>query len=656
MQPRAPRLRLTIGRKIALALAAVVALGLLAMLLIYQGVREVGAAMRDLADKKEPASAATYEMEIQLHALGLAVLRYLDTQDPAARDQLRVADDQFALFHDRYLRLVATPEERELAARIEREYARFREQGQGLVAAKDEHERHYNAIGRNFERMDELLETRFGVDPGGAAAAHPALALAQRVLRVEAEMAEVGLWLANYHRVPSAEHRDLMLDKQQDVRDGLARLAATVASKDAVAAVDLLDRLFAETSRRIEEVMAEDTALRQGALAFVRARDQIDHLLDEEIQARTARALAEPSLAADAATGAVLRRIPLLMLTFCALALGLGLVLGRVVTRPVRALSEGAARVGQGDLTHRIPLASRDELADLSREFNRMVERLQTTTVSKDRLQESERQLREVVERLRQEIEERGRAERKRLELEASLRRAETMSAMGALVAGVAHEVRNPLFGISSVLDAMEARFASEHDSDRYLAVLREQVDRLTRLMQELLEYGKPYDADRSPASLADVIGDVVRPPVAGHTGGARLVRDVAPDLPPLAMDRPRLARALVNLVENAVQHCPPEGVVTIEARPIELDAQPWVEIRVSDEGPGIAADDLPRVFDPFFTRRRGGTGLGLSIVQRTVQEHGGTVSAENGPGGGAIFSMRLPIADAPSRPERVAS
>jgi signal transduction histidine kinase len=638
-----PGFRLTIGRKIALALAALVSLGLLAMLLIYQGVRQVGAAMRDLADTKEPASAAAYEMEIQLHAAGLAVLRYLDTQSPEAREQLRAADDQFARFHERYLQLVDSAEERQLAARIADEYARLRGRGEALLAAKDEHERHYLAIGRNFERIDQALESSFAAGAGDADRAAPARGPGARVLRVEAEVAEVGLWLANYHRVPSDEHRDLMLRKQDDVRAGLAELRAGVAAPADAAAVDLVERLFADTSRRIEEVLAEDASLRQGAAAFIQGRDRIDRLLDDEIQLRAVRALAEPPRAADAATRSVLRRIPLLMLGFCAVALAVGLLLGRVVTQPVRALSEGAARVGQGDLTHRIEPASRDELADLSRAFNHMVERLQTTTVSKDRLQESERQLREVVERLREEIDERGRAERQRAELEASLRRAETMSAMGTLVAGVAHEVRNPLFGISSVLDAMEARFSSEHESGRYLAVLREQVDRLTRLMQELLEYGKPYAAERAPASIADVVEEVVRAS-ASRSGGVRLERDVEPGLPPLLMDRARLSRALGNLVDNALQHSAPGGCVAIAARAASVDGRPGVEIRVSDQGPGIAAEDAQRVFEPFFTRRRGGTGLGLSIVRRTVEEHGGSVSAGTAPGGGAVVAVRLPL------------
>ncbi len=630
-----------------------VSLGLLAMFLIYQGVGQVGAAMRDLAEKKEPASAATYEMEIQLHALGLAVLRYLDTRDPSAREQLRTADAQFARFHDRYGELAATPEERALAGRIETDYARFRGQGEALLAAKDEHERHYTTIGQNFERIDEVLETRFARDPARAGPVEVDPGLAQRVLRVEAEVAEVGLWLANYHRVPTTEHRDLMLRKQRDVREGLAILGTAVVSPPHADAVQLLERLFAETSRGIDEVLEEDTSLRRGAAEFIRTRDQIDRLLDHELQARAARALTEPRQAADAAAGAVLRRIPLLMLTFCALALGVGLLLGRLVTRPVRALSDGAARVGQGDLTHRIRPASRDELADLSLEFNRMVERLESTTVSKDRLQESERQLREVVERLRQEMDERGRAERKRMELEASLRRAETMSAMGALVAGVSHEVRNPLFGISSVLDAMEAaRGRPDHDPERYLAVLREQVDRLTRLMQELLEYGKPSSAELSPGSPGEVIEEVAGSSGAARNGGVCLVRDVATDLPSVRMDRPRLARALANLVENAIQHSPPAGVVTVAARSVTIGGRTWLEIGVADQGPGIAAEDLSRVFEPFFTRRRGGTGLGLSIVQRTVEEHGGTISAGNGPGGGAILAMRLPIADWPTAPE----
>jgi len=653
-------MRPTIGRKIALALSAVVSLGLLAMLLIYQGLGRVGEAMRDLADEKEPANAATYELEIQLHAIGLAVLRYLDTGDPGVRSQVSEGDAQFARFHDRYRRLVTTSEEQELARRIEREYAAFKEQAQALLAAKHTIEQAYTAIGRNFERMDEMLEAPLSSSfPSPASSpegrAPEPLGLTGRILRVEAEVAEVGLWLANYHRVPSAEHRDLMFQKHRDVQEGLGRLRAAVSSPRHVAWVDDLERLFMDTTRIIEAVLADDLSLRQQAAQFIRTRDEIDSLLDDEIQVRAVRALWQPRQAADEAARAIRGRIPVLMLTFLALAIGVSLLLGRAVTKPVKLLAEGAARVGQGDLSHSIRTASRDELADLTHDFNRMVERLRATTVSKGRLEESEQRLTEVVAQLRQEIDVRSRAERERSQLEASLRRAETMSAMGTLVAGVAHEVRNPLFGISSVLDAMEARHGSEYDSRKYMVVLREQVDRLTRLMQELLEYGRPATPELAPGSVGDVIEDATQVSCSPRTDEVDVVCDVAPGLPPVLMDRARLARALANLIDNAVQHSPSGGVVGVEARPATLQGRPGIEVCVSDQGPGIAEPDLARIFEPFFTRRRGGTGLGLSIVQRTVEEHHGTLSAGNRPGGGAVVAVRLPATEPVGADSRVA-
>jgi signal transduction histidine kinase len=109
----------------------------------------------------------------------------------------------------------------------------------------------------------------------------------------------------------------------------------------------------------------------------------------------------------------------------------------------------------------------------------------------------------------------------------------------------------------------------------------------------------------------------------------------------------PRLVRAFQNLLQNAIQVAPEGSAVTLESDVVVVDAQPWVECTVRDHGPGIGADDLPRLFEPFFSRRRGGTGLGLAIVHRIVEEHRGEITAANHPDGGALFTVRLPVAAA---------
>jgi len=98
-----------------------------------------------------------------------------------------------------------------------------------------------------------------------------------------------------------------------------------------------------------------------------------------------------------------------------------------------------------------------------------------------------------------------------------------------------------------------------------------------------------------------------------------------------------------VNLIENALQHSPAGGTVRLTAALVRSEGRIWVECVVEDSGPGIRAEDLPHVFEPFFTRRRGGTGLGLSIVERIVADHGGTLAAQNRPEGGARLTVRLP-------------
>lgn len=222
------------------------------------------------------------------------------------------------------------------------------------------------------------------------------------------------------------------------------------------------------------------------------------------------------------------------------------------------------------------------------------------------------------------------------------LRRTEKMAAMGGLVAGVAHEVRNPLFGMSAMLDAYSKEL-SHLDLTDFSASMRLEIARLKHLMTELLEFGKPVELDPAPERLHDLIDEVVDARTRTNAAPVTVLNQVDEHLPPIAMDRPRLRQVFENLVDNAIQHSPPGESVTISASELIQSGQKWIECRVEDRGAGFLPYDLPHVFEPFFTRRENGTGLGLSIVQRIVEEHQGHVTAGNRDGGGAVITVQLP-------------
>jgi PAS domain S-box-containing protein len=233
----------------------------------------------------------------------------------------------------------------------------------------------------------------------------------------------------------------------------------------------------------------------------------------------------------------------------------------------------------------------------------------------------------------------------KRTQLEASLRQGEMMSLLGSLVAGVAHEVRNPLFGISSILDAFETRFSDRTDYLRYTNVLRDEVGRLTLLMEELLEYGRPFKGDLYPVSLEEVIAKCLRScQPAAEVARVELVDNLTTSLPKVMIDRRRLSKVFVNLIENAIQHSNAGAKVTVEALEVSEGKQRWIDCVVRDSGAGILPQDLKRIFEPFFSKRRGGTGLGLAIAQRIMTEHGGKLIAGNNENGGARMTARFPV------------
>jgi PAS domain S-box-containing protein len=240
-----------------------------------------------------------------------------------------------------------------------------------------------------------------------------------------------------------------------------------------------------------------------------------------------------------------------------------------------------------------------------------------------------------------EDITPRKRAEEERQRLQEIVQRNETLLAMGSLVGGVAHEVRNPLFAITATLDAMEARLGEREEHSRYIRVLRAETARMTELMERLLDYGKPAAAAHGKVEIMDILRAAERI-VELHARKKQItfmMPSPATELIVLA-SRVRLVAAFQNIFDNAVHFSPASAVVAVEL----ASTSNSVVVTVRDRGPGILPGEEKRIFQPFYTRRPAGTGLGLSIVQKTIHENGGQVRAFNHPEGGAVIEVTLPL------------
>jgi PAS domain S-box-containing protein len=229
------------------------------------------------------------------------------------------------------------------------------------------------------------------------------------------------------------------------------------------------------------------------------------------------------------------------------------------------------------------------------------------------------------------DISDRKRAEEEKARLEARLREAQKMEVIGSLAGGVAHEVRNPLNAIMALTDALDQEVGGNPEYKAFMMHMRTQVDRLTALMNDLLELGKPVEQSKlRTESLTEIVAISVDAwKQSKHGKGREVVVSVAGSAEGtyILADAKKLQQVFINLFDNAAQHSPEGSPVRIEVPP---PAGGKAEVRVVDQGAGIPADILPRVFDTFFTTRRGGTGLGLSIVKHIVEKHGGTISLDN--------------------------
>jgi PAS domain S-box-containing protein len=225
-------------------------------------------------------------------------------------------------------------------------------------------------------------------------------------------------------------------------------------------------------------------------------------------------------------------------------------------------------------------------------------------------------------------------------QMERQLLERERLAAVGELAAMVAHEVRNPLAGIRGGCEILLEGYTQGDPRHEIGVEIIHQVDRLTRTVHDLLTFARPRAVDPIPTDIHGLIERILqnlRDDPAN--AGIEVVRDFTADAPIVQVDGRQMEQVFLNLVLNAIQAMHHKGRVTITTRPHHRH----FVVTVADTGPGIAADKMGHIFQPFFTTRAQGTGLGLAIVKKIVEAHGGHIEAASPAGAGARFTVTLP-------------
>jgi signal transduction histidine kinase len=287
-------------------------------------------------------------------------------------------------------------------------------------------------------------------------------------------------------------------------------------------------------------------------------------------------------------------------------------VLAYVIQRPMVELQEKIAQVSEDNLDVAVSFAHRnDEIGDLGRNFNHMMQQL--------------RESRAEIERLHR----------------TQMSRAEHLATLGELATGLAHEIRNPLAGIAGVIEIVGRDLPATSPARAVVKDVRVEITRISRTLTDLLETARPRRPEIRRSNLNITVEHAVM--LARQQVRSRPIKielHQAPDLPEVEHDSDQVHQVLLNLLLNAVQAMEREGTVRVEIG----SREDYAVVAVSDTGRGIPPQNLPNIFRPFYTTKGDGTGLGLSLAHRIVEDHHGRIEVSSVLGKGSLFTVLLPF------------
>ena len=307
------------------------------------------------------------------------------------------------------------------------------------------------------------------------------------------------------------------------------------------------------------------------------------------------------------------------------LCLLIALFTSRRISKPIIEMAEASREMARGRLEHRIVYSGADEIGVLSSSFNSMADELSAVIHS---LRRNEVSLRRAYDEL--------------VQAKERLVQSEKMAAVGELVAGVVHEMRNPLSSVKLNFQILGRALEEDDELAEHYLIGIDQIAQLERMFSSLLDYSKPISLHIRPFAIDEVITGSIRQLEAHPRHRNVRFADRSGPLPPVLGDPDQIGQVLVNIIRNAMEATQDGADIEISARTVESEGKSAVVVQVADHGPGIPESDLKRIFQPFFTTKEKGTGLGLSIVKKIMDAHCFGISMDSGEGRGTVVSLHF--------------